>query len=64
MIQWINAHKTKLTGVLLIALGAIQSNATYIQAILSPRGYALAMICAGVFVAVLGFLNNPKPGAP
>lgn len=56
----LNRHKTKITGAVLVVLGAVQANATALQAALSPQAYAWTMVGAGCFVALLGFLNGRK----
>lgn len=60
-LTWLNQHKTKITGAVLVAIGAVQANATMLQPLMSPHSYALAMVLAGVVVAVLGFLNSRSP---
>jgi uncharacterized protein YejL (UPF0352 family) len=56
----LNRHKTKITGAVLVVLGAVQANATALQAALSPQAYAWTMVGAGCFVALLGFLNGRR----
>ncbi len=60
-LTWLNQHKTKITGAVLVAIGAVQANATMLQPLMSPRAYALSMVVAGVVVAVLGFMNSRPP---
>ena len=59
-LAMLNRHKTKITGGVLVVLGAVQANATALQAALSPQAYAWTMVGAGCFVALLGFLNGRK----
>lgn len=59
-LRFTNRHKTKITGALLVIIGSLQANATFMQELLSPRAYAMFTIAAGMFVALLGFLNAPK----
>lgn len=59
-LTWLNTHKTKITGAILVAVGSVQANATMLQPLMSPRGYAVFTIAAGVLVAVLGFLNSRR----
>lgn len=61
VLRWIYNNKTKLTGGVLVAVGAMQANATAMQALLSPGHFAWFTVGAGVLVAVLGFLNSHKP---
>ncbi len=56
----LNKHKTKITGMLLVLVGSLQASSTSVQALLSPRQYALFTILIGLVVALLGFLNNPS----
>lgn len=58
MLSFINSHKTKLTGALLVALGAVQANAGTIQTVIPPRAFAWMTFGIGVMVAVIGFLNS------
>ena len=60
-LTWLNQHKTKITGAVLVAIGAVQANAKMLQPLMSPRAYALSMVVAGVVVAVLGFMNSRPP---
>lgn len=60
--NWFGRNKTKVVGVLLIALGSLQANASFMQSVLSPKQFSWFMVGAGVLVAVLGFLNNPPTG--
>lgn len=60
-LHFLNANKTKLTGLALVAIGSLQANSAMVQTLLSPNEYAWFTVGAGVLVATLGFLNNPKP---
>ena len=60
ILAMLNRHKTKITGGVLVVLGAVQANATALQAAMSPQAYAWTMVGAGCFVALLGFLNGRK----
>lgn len=62
-LRFLNSHKTKITGVLLIGIGSLQANAAFMQTLLTPRQYAYFTIGAGMFVAMLGFLNHPAKRA-
>lgn len=57
----INRHKTKLTGMSLVVIGALQTNSTMLQALMTPRQFAWFTVGSGVVVAVLGFLNGRRP---
>lgn len=59
-LRFTNRHKTKITGALLVVIGSLQANAQFMQELLTPRQYAFFTIGAGMFVALLGFLNAPK----
>jgi len=54
-------NKTKLTGLLLVVIGALQTNATALQSLLTADQFAWFTVGAGVLVAVLGFMNSHKP---
>lgn len=54
----LNRHKTKITGLMLVVIGALQANAPAMQALMTPRQFAWFMVLAGVLVAILGFLNG------
>ena len=59
----LNEHKTKITGALLVFIGALQANSQTIQGLVSQETFAWFTVGAGAFVAVLGFLNSHK-GTP
>lgn len=59
-LTWLNGHKTKITGGLLVVAGALQANATSIQAVVKPTTYAWFTVAVGVIVALLGFLNSRR----
>jgi hypothetical protein len=61
IVRFLYNHKTKITGMLLVACGAVQANATSIQEVVSPHTYAWFTVGIGVLVAVLGFVNSSKP---
>jgi hypothetical protein len=56
----LNEHKTKITGALLVLIGALQANSQTIQGLVSPETFAWFTVGAGALVAVLGFLNSNK----
>jgi len=58
ILAFLNAHKTKITGALLVVAGALQANASTIQGMVSPKGYAWFTVGVGCLVALLGFLNQ------
>ena len=58
MIAFLNTHKTKITGALLVLAGALQANSTTVQSLMPPRAYAYFTLCIGCLVAVLGFINQ------
>jgi hypothetical protein len=59
-LRWLNANKTKMTGLLLVLIGSLQANSSAIQQLLTPEQYAWLTVALGLLVALLGFLNNPK----
>lgn len=67
VLHWINSHKTKITGFVIVVLGAVQANAAHLGTVLTPKQYAIAMVCVGVLVSALGFINTAlasRPEAP
>lgn len=54
-------NKTKITGAALVALGSLQANSEAMRAIMTPEQFAWFTVLAGVFVALLGFINSNKP---
>lgn len=67
IISFLLKHPTKITGALLVGLGAIQANITQLQQILTPKQFAWVTIGLGSLVAILGFINTSKaiePSAP
>lgn len=52
-------HKTKITGLFLVLIGSLQANSSVLQTLLTPKQFAWFTVAAGLFVALLGFLNNP-----
>lgn len=58
MLSFINAHKTKIVGFIIVLLGAVQANAAQLSVLLSPKQYALTMVVLGCFVAAFGFINT------
>lgn len=56
--QFINDHKTKITGVLLAVIGFLQTQTVQLQALMSPQAFAWFSVIAGAVVAGLGFLNS------
>lgn len=59
-LTWLNTHKTKLTGLLLVILGSVQANLTMLQSSLNPHTYAMLTIIIGAGVAAIGFWNGRK----
>lgn len=60
ILAFINAHKTKIVGGLIVAIGALQTNQATVQAMMSPKHFAWFTVVAGVVVAVLGFINSSQ----
>lgn len=56
--QFVNAHKTKITGVALAIIGFLQTQTVQLQALMSPSAFAWFSVLAGATVAGLGFLNS------
>lgn len=62
MLSFLNANKTKLIGVVLVALSYVQTNPA-LKDLVSDKTYAWTMLIVGLLVIVFGFLNNP-PAPP
>lgn len=60
ILAFINAHKTKIVGGLIVAIGALQTNQSTVQSMMTPKHFAWFTVCAGVLVAVLGFVNSSQ----
>ena len=58
MLKFLNAHKTKVVGFLLMVIGSLQTNAATVQSMMSAKHFAWFTILIGAVVAVLGFLNS------
>ncbi len=56
----INAHKTKVSGYLLIVVGALQTNSSAVQSLISPKQFSLFTVGAGILIAVIGHMNSAK----
>lgn len=60
-LRWLNDHKTKITGFLLVVAGSLQANTTMLQSVLTPAQFAWFTVIIGCIVAALGFINGRKP---
>lgn len=60
LLAFLNRHKTKVTGFLLVIAGALQANTTVLQGVLTPSQFAWLTVVVGCVVAGLGFLNGSK----
>lgn len=58
----LSEHKTKITGALLVLIGALQANSATLQALVTPKSFAWFTVAAGAVVAVLGFFNSSSKG--
>lgn len=58
-IDWLNSHKTKLTGAILVTLSYIQTNPA-LKDLMSAKAYAWTIFFVGMFVIFLGFLNGSQ----
>lgn len=61
LLAKLNVHHTY--GVLLVALGAAQSNLTQLQSFISAKTFALLTMGLGVAVSALGFLKSDGSGS-
>lgn len=59
-IAFLNAHKTKIVGGLLVLAGAMQANASSIQQLVSPKEFAWFTVGIGCVVGLLGFINSSQ----
>lgn len=55
---WWRNHRTKSLGLLMVAVGAIQSNINQVQQYLPAKDYGFIIAGLGVLVAILGFINS------
>jgi bacteriorhodopsin len=58
VIKWILRNPTKITGAIIVVIGALQTNTTALQALMTPKQFAWFTVGAGAFVALLGFVNT------
>ena len=58
------AHKSKTMwfALLLVILGALMDNLSYLQSIIDPQYYGIIMIVIGITVAILRFLTTDAIG--
>jgi hypothetical protein len=59
--QFIKAHPQRTTGLLLVAVGAVQANLAMFQQYVSPLVFAGLTSGLGVVVAVLGYIKSNTP---
>lgn len=62
-LNWLNGHKTKLTGAVLVTLSYIQTNPA-LKDLMTEKTYAWTMFFVGMFVIFLGFLNGNSGANP
>ena len=55
MVRRMRRSKTMIFALLLVVLGVIYDNFSYVQNILDPRFYGVSYIVIGIVVAVLRF---------
>ena len=55
MIRKMRRSKTMVFALLLVVLGVIYDNFSYVQNILDPRYYGISYMAIGVVVAILRF---------
>ena len=55
MLRKMRRSKTMIFALLLVVLGVVYDNFSYIQNILDPRYYGISYIVIGIVVAVLRF---------
>lgn len=54
--------KTMWFALLLVVLGALMDNLSYLQSIIDPQYYGLIMIAIGIIVAILRFVSTETIG--
>ena len=59
-MQQLIKDKTMIWSFLLVVVGALYSNFSYLQAVLSPKTYGISFVVIGCICAVLRFSAN-KP---
>ena len=50
--------KTMWLSLALVIVGAVYDNFSYLQNIIDPKLYGVALICVGVLVAILRFITT------
>lgn len=59
-MQQLIKDKTMIWSFLLVVVGALYSNFSYLQAVLSPKTYGISFVVVGCICAALRFTAN-KP---
>lgn len=54
--------KTMWFALLLVILGALMDNLSYLQSIIDPQYYGVIMIAIGIVVAILRFISTEAIG--
>lgn len=55
--DFLNLHKTKITGILLVASQFLQQSPKLVT-LLSPTTFDIVDICLGLTIVIIGFLNS------
>lgn len=63
ILNTLKTHPTRITGFLMVAIGALQANSNVLQTLLTDKQFAWFTVVAGAVVAGLGFLNARGPTA-
>ena len=58
MLRKMRRSKTMIFALLLVVLGVIYDNFSYIQNIIDPRLYGILLIAIGITVAILRFVTT------
>ena len=58
MLRKMRRSKTMIFALLLVVLGVIYDNFSYIQNIIDPRIYGILLIAIGIAVAILRFITT------
>jgi hypothetical protein len=63
-LKWLDNHKTKLSGILLLTVSSLQANSVVVEQLLTPKQFALFTLVAGIVVTIIGSTNTARQKKP
>ena len=58
MRKQIHKSKTMWFSLLLVVLGALMDNFSYLQSVIDPQYYGIILVAIGIIVAILRFITT------